>query len=136
MDSTTIIIIAVVALVALFLYNRSRSAPRGTYDDKSTRSSGSIGGGTRAYDDKSTRSSGSIGGGTRSNDSPVHKSSGSIGGAVSNRSEHERGIDRNTTLDRLDEDREQSATDTGRDHTDNERRHNDERFKSKGSIGG
>lgn len=81
MDTTTIIVIvAVVVLVGLFLFNRNRPARRGTYDDKNTRSSGSIGGGTRANDDPEVRSSGTIGGGTRGNNSPQHSSGGSIGG--------------------------------------------------------
>ncbi len=81
MDTTTIIIIvAVIALIAFYLYNRSKPAPRGTYDDKDVRSSGSIGGGTRAHDDPNVRSSGSIGGGARAHDAPEHTSGGSIGG--------------------------------------------------------
>ncbi len=81
MDTTTIIVIlAVVVLLGLFLFNRNRPARRGTYDDKNTRSSGSIGGGARAHDDAEVRSSGSIGGGTRGNNSPQHSSGGSIGG--------------------------------------------------------
>lgn len=86
MDTTTIIVIvAVVVLVGLFLYNRNRPASRGTYDDKNTRSSGSIGGGTRAHDDPEVRSSGSIGGATRGHNSPEHSSGGSIGGGPSSR---------------------------------------------------
>lgn len=86
MDTTTIIVIvAVLALVGFYLYNRSRPAPRGTYDDKDTRSSGSIGGGTRAHDDPNVRSSGSIGGGTRGNNAPEHSSGGSIGGGPASR---------------------------------------------------
>ena len=62
MDFTTIlIIVAVIALAALYFYNRSRPAPHGTYDDKDVRSSGSIGGGPRAYDDREHTSGGSIG---------------------------------------------------------------------------
>jgi hypothetical protein len=82
MDSTTMLIIgAIVVLAAVYLYNRSRPAARGTYDDKNVRSSGSIGGGTRAYDDESVRSSGSIGGSkVKAYDSPEHSSRGSIGG--------------------------------------------------------
>jgi len=90
MNSTTLwIIVAVVVLVAFYLYNRSRPAPRGTYDDPNVRSSGSIGGGTRAYDDPNVRSSGSIGGGTTderkdepakpAHDDPNFKSGGSFG---------------------------------------------------------
>ncbi len=81
MNTTTIVIIvAAIALIAFYLYNRSKPAPRGTYDDKNVRSSGSIGGGTRAHDAPDVRSSGSIGGGTRANDSSAHTSGGSIGG--------------------------------------------------------
>lgn len=82
MDVTTIIILVVVVLVALYLYNRSRRAPQGTYDDQKTRSSGSIGGGTRGHDDAKVRSSGSIGGETRGYDTPTHASQGSIGGSA------------------------------------------------------
>lgn len=86
MDTTTIIVIvAIVALVGLFLFNRNRPARRGTYDDKNTRSSGSIGGGTRANDDPDVRSSGSIGGGTRAHNAPQQSSGGSIGGGPSSR---------------------------------------------------
>lgn len=71
MDTTTMIVIAVViGLVLLYLFNRNRVAPRGTYDDPNKRSSGSIGGGSRAYDDPNVKSSGSIGGGPRSYDAP------------------------------------------------------------------
>jgi hypothetical protein len=123
MDSTTIwIIIAVLALLALFFYNRSRSAPRGAYDDKNTRSSGSIGGGTRAYDDKNTRSSGSIGGGQRGYDSPEHESRGSIGGNPTHQ------VDQN--------ERDQDANDVTRERIGSQRQYDDEHSKSKGSIGG
>ncbi len=99
MDTTTIIVIvAVVVLVGLFLFNRNRPARRGTYDDKNTRSSGSIGGGARAHDDPEVRSSGSIGGGTRGNNSPQHSSGGSIGGGPVSRPPREDAdrIDRDT----------------------------------------
>ena len=97
MDTTTLIILGVIALLAIYLFNRNRVRPRGTYDDKDYRSSGSIGGGP-AYDDEDYRSSGSIGGqrGTRStpastdadSDRPRHDSrdfgsGGSIGGSSS-----------------------------------------------------
>jgi hypothetical protein len=156
MDSTTMwIIIGVVALLALFFYNRNRPAPRGTYDDKNVRSSGSIGGGTRAYDDPAHRSSGSIGGAQSGYDSPEHQSSGSIGGAPNrveqgNRVEQERRNERDVTPDRplkrldlnndLDDDdnnnRSARDTDSVRERRDNTRTIDDERFKSKGSIGG
>lgn len=122
MDSTTIwIIIAVVALLALFLYNRNRPAPRGTYDDRHARSSGSIGGGDRAYDDPGHRSSGSIGGDQRGYDAPEQESRGSIGGSDNQHS----------ALNERHDD-----TDTTRERIGSQRQHDDERFKSKGSIGG
>lgn len=81
MDSMWMIIgLAVLVLLGLYFFRRSRPAPQGTYDDKSVRSSGSIGGGTRAYDSPDHRSSGSIGGEQRGVDSPAHRSGGSIGG--------------------------------------------------------
>jgi len=105
METTTIIIIiAVIALLGFYLYNRSRPAPRGTYDDKATRSSGSIGGGTRANDDPNVRSSGSIGGGTRGHNSPQHSSGGSIGGGPASRPPRE---ERVTTRPDLREDDDQ-----------------------------
>jgi hypothetical protein len=123
-DTTTIIIIiGVIALVAIYLFRRSRPAPHGTYDDKNVRSSGSIGGGTRAYDDPNTRSSGSIGGRDRGYDSPDHESSGSIGAA-----NRERRIDR----DERGDEREERIR---RDPRTGERKHDDDRFKSGGSFG-
>ncbi|MCE7986138.1 MAG: hypothetical protein DYG89_33590 [Caldilinea sp. CFX5] len=86
MDSTTLwIIIAVVVLLALFLFNRNRTAPRGTYDQRGRRSSGSIGGGNRAYND------------------PEHESRGSIGGSPNrHRGQNERRHDdKNTTRERI-----------------------------------
>lgn len=152
LDSSTIwIIVAVVALLALYFYNRSRPAPRGTYDDKDTRSSGSIGGGSRAYDDPDKRSSGSIGGGQRSYNAPDHESRGSIGGGPT--SQHttsqvpsdrtlerelerdSRGIDRNGPLERLADERAQPAKEL-HNQDSSQRQHDDDRFKSKGSIGG
>ena len=127
MDTTTIIIIAVVVvLVAMFLFRRSRPAPRGTYDDENVRSSGSIGGGTRAYDDPTTRSSGSIGGQKRGYDSPDHESSGSIGAA-----DGERRLDR----DDVDDERTAFGEKTRRSRRTEERQHDDDRFKSGGSFG-
>ena len=157
LDSSTIwIIIAVVALLALYFYNRSRPAPRGTYDDKDTRSSGSIGGGSRAYDDPDQRSSGSIGGGQRSYDAPNQESRGSIGGSTtSQRTTNQvnsdrtierdvdrdldrdaRGIDRNGPLERLPDERIQPVKETAHNQDGSQRGHDDDRFKSKGSIGG
>ena len=111
MDTTTIIVIvAVVVLVGLFLFNRNRPARRGTYDDKNTRSSGSIGGGSRAHDDPEVRSSGSIGGGTRGNNSPQHSSGGSIGGGPVSRPPREdspaarSNPNRREDVDRIDRD--------------------------------
>jgi len=140
MDTTTIIIIAVVALVALFLYNRSRPAARGTYDDKNVRSSGSIGDGTRAYDDEKVRSSGSIGGGTRAYDAPEVTSSGSIGGSPSARAErveHETSINKPNSEDKFTNDSAPRLNENlTRDHAKKVHKNDDERFKSKGSIGG
>lgn len=140
MDTTTIIVIvAVVALVALWLYNRSRPAARGTYDDKDVRSSGSIGGGTRAYDDKSVRSSGSIGGGTRAYDAPEVKSSGSIGGSPAARVERAEHSNRDTNISNLNDDDDDTPRlneTLTREHAANTHKNDDERFKSKGSIGG
>lgn len=146
-DSSTIwIIVAVVALLALYFYNRSRPAPRGSYDDKNTRSSGSIGGGDRAYNDAAHRSSGSIGGGQRGYDTPEHESRGSIGGgpatprtttapANGNRTverELNRGIDLGNPLERTN----QAHTTAPHTNANDERQPDDERFRSKGSIGG
>jgi hypothetical protein len=83
MDTTTILIIIGIVILVAMLIGRNRVAPRGTYDDKNTRSGGSIGGGPGANDDPNTRSGGSIGGGARTYDSPDHRSSGTIGGASS-----------------------------------------------------
>ena len=151
-DSSTIwIIIAVVALLALYFYNRSRPAPRGTYDDEQVRSSGSIGGGSRAHDDPDHRSSGSIGGGQRSYDAPNQESSGSIGGSTTSQVNSDRtierdvdrdldrdarGIDRDGPLERLADERVQPVKETAHNQDGSQRGHDDDRFKSKGSIGG
>lgn len=162
MDTTTIIIIvAVVALLALFLYNRSRPAPRGTYDDKNSRSSGSIGGGTRAHDDENVRSSGSIGGGTRAYDTPSTSSGGSIGGGPSTpstRAHHVEANDRLSTLaeepeihtnerrsgDKVNERLVREHSENTRSETthsenntegENARKNDDPRYKSNGSFG-
>ncbi len=128
MDSSTIIIIiVVVALLALYIFRRSRPAPRGTYDDKRARSSGSIGGGTRAYDDPEHRSSGSIGGGQRSYDSPEHKSRGSIGSS-SAKSDADVGS--------LEDERTDRGERSERVRSERDRTHDDDRFKSGGSFGG
>ncbi len=138
MDMTTILMIGgVILLIALFLFNRNRPAARGTYDDKKARSSGSIGGGTRAYDEPESRSSGSIGGGagnsTRAYDSPDHKSSGSIDGdnrgvSVSQKPR----TDAFTPSGRLgtqDQDKETRRRDPNA-------KQDDDKFKSGGSFGG
>jgi len=153
MDSTTLLIVGiVVALLAFYFYNRSKPAARGTYDDKSARSSGSIGGGTRAYDDESVRSSGSIGGGsgTRAYDAPEVESSGSIGGQpTTTRSETTRTTTTRSTGSGLkaDDDRDQDRTSDNRlkrlddDREDDQpqrrkgRANDDENFKSGGSFG-
>jgi hypothetical protein len=132
--STTLILIVAVALLALFLYNRRRPAPRGTYNDRDVQSSGSIGGGPKAYDKPEVESSGSIGGGPRAHDDAEHKSSGSIGGATPRRGE------RRTVADPSKGD----YTHAERDQHDEydrvqERRtrtHDDDDLKSGGSFGG
>jgi hypothetical protein len=81
MDGLTIgIIVLVVAAIAFYIYQRSRPAPRGTYDDPKVHSSGSIGGGPKAYDSPEVNSSGSIGGGAKAYDAPEVKSTGSLDG--------------------------------------------------------
>lgn len=82
MDDWILIVLAVVALAAVIWYQRRQPRPRGTYDDKDVRSSGSIGGSkTRAYDDEDVRSSGSIGGARKgAYDDDETTSGGSIGG--------------------------------------------------------
>jgi hypothetical protein len=81
MDTTTLIIVGIVALlVGLYLFNRSRIPPQGTYDDKNYRSGGSIGGQQSSYDSPDVRSGGSIGGQQSTVDSPDYRSSGTIGG--------------------------------------------------------
>ena len=127
MDSTALwIIIAVVAILAFFFYNRSRPAPPGTYNDPNRRSSGSIGGGNRAYDDPNRRSRGSIGGGNRAYDAPEHESRGSIGGSPN----------RHNDPDEQHDERHHDDRDITRERIGSQRKHDDERFKSKGSIGG
>ncbi len=82
MDTTTLIMLGLGAIVLLgiYLYNRNRVKPRGTFDDENYRSGGSIGGGP-AHDDENYRSGGSIGGSSQTaHDSPDFKSGGSIAG--------------------------------------------------------
>ena len=137
MDFTTIlIIVAVIALAALYFYNRSRPAPRGTYDDKEVRSSGSIGGGTRAYDDEEVRSSGSIGGGTRAYDTPEHASRGSIGGQRTDE-RNRNGVGSQNSLREDVRDEESFLHDETLREDDGTARptHNDKRHKSGGSFG-
>lgn len=127
MDLTTIgIIVVVVALIGLFLYNRSRPAPQGTYDDKKVSSSGSIGGGTRAHDDPNVRSSGSIGGGVRAYDTPNETSSGSIGGRSAEARKNRTGTNQNSQIDddQIDDDDKVEPTKDDPNH------------RSRGSIGG
>ncbi len=82
MDDWIWILLVVIALAAIIWYQRRQPRPRGTYDDKDVRSSGSIGGSrSRAYDDDEVRSSGSIGGSRQgAYDDDETKSGGSIGG--------------------------------------------------------
>jgi hypothetical protein len=115
MDTTTLIILGIIVLLGIYLYNRNRVKPRGTYDDKNFRSGGSIGG-NPAHDDKNFRSGGSIGGSSKTaHDSPDFKSGGSIAGqkrTVSNPSS--------------------ATTERGPEKP----RHDSRDFKSGGSIGG
>jgi len=135
MEWTTILIgVAVVALLALFFYNRSRPAPRGTYNDSDVQSGGSIGGGPRAHDSRDVQSSGSIGGGPRAYDDPDHKSSGSIGGDSVKRGE------RRTVADPSKGDYTHATTDQRTQYDEVEERrtriHDSDDLKSSGSIGG
>jgi hypothetical protein len=117
-DTTTLIILGVLLLLGLYLFNRNRTPPRGTYDDKNYRSGGSIGGGPGAYDDPDYRSGGSIGGSQSSYDSPEHQSGGSIGG------------NRTTSTSR------RPVADEAVDRSTERPRHDSPDFKSGGSIGG
>lgn len=84
MNGMTIgIIVLVIAAIAFYIYQRSRPAPHGTYNDPKVNSSGSIGGGPKAYDSPEVHSGGSIGGGAKAYDTPEVKSEGSIGGRSS-----------------------------------------------------
>jgi len=89
------------------------------------RSSGSIGGGTRAYDNPDVRSSGSIGDGPRAYDTPEHQSEGSIGG----RTPVERKVRRDGNLDEPIEDEDRQ------DEEIEEPTYNDRSVKSGGSFG-
>jgi len=127
MDSTTIgIIVLVIVAIAFFIFRRSQPVPHGTYDDPDVRSSGSIGGGTRAYDDPDVRSSGSIGGGPRAYDSPEVKSEGSIGGRSSAARKARADNDRDS---RLDDDEVEELDENGKPI------YNDRKLKSGGSFG-
>lgn len=150
MDTTTIlIIIAVIALIAFWLYNRNKPAPHGTYNDPDVRSSGSIGGGTRSYDDPDVRSSGSIGGGTRSHDSPKHSSGGSIGGSSGGRqqTENNKVTREHSTQQPRVKTQEERATDSNFnlplslpkndvERQEEQKKRNEDEFRSGGSFGG
>lgn len=115
MDTTTLIILGVVALLGFYLYNRNRVKPQGTFDDENYRSGGSIGGGP-AYDDENYRSGGSIGGSSQTaHDSPDFKSGGTIAG-------QERAVSSPAP----------ETTNRGSEKL----RHDSRDFKSGGSIGG
>ncbi len=140
MDLGTIgIIVVVVALIALFIYNRSRPAPHGTYDDKKVSSSGSIGGGTRAHDDESVRSSGSIGGGAgnrgggvRAYDSESTTSGGTIGGSSQAERRNRAGAGQSSRInDDINDDRDDDDNDGVAQPSKNDRDH-----RSTGSFGG
>jgi hypothetical protein len=119
MDTTTLIILGVIILIALYLFNRNRVQPRGTYDDKDSRSSGSIGG-SPAYDDEDYRSGGSIGGSSQTDyDSPDYDSTGSIGG-------------QQRTVNNTPVNRSSKPVNSGTEQP----QHNSSDFKSGGSIGG
>lgn len=156
MDSWWIILLLIAAVAAIYLYNRNRTPPAGTYDDKNTRSSGSIGGGTRAHDSPDVRSGGSIGGGAKTYDSPDHESSGSIGGQPVERTVRpaRTPVDRTppparTPVDRTAPPVNNRAEDSGNvtqypldydaedDELDEEQRpkHDDKDFRSGGSFG-
>jgi hypothetical protein len=136
MDWTTILIIVVaLALLALFLYNRSRPAPPGTYNDRDLQSGGSIGGGRRTYDDPDVESSGSIGGGKRAHDDPGLRSRGSIGGDDSVRSGEERSMADATKGDYTHADRDQHS-EYDRVQERRSRTYDDKDVQSSGSIGG
>lgn len=123
----TILLIIGGALLLFFLFRAFTGGGRarpGRYDSPEYRSRGSIGdaeGG--AYDSPEHRSGGSIGGrgGVRTYDSPGVESRGSIGGAPRRR-----------------ETRERSTGDTGRRprRGPEKPRHDDEDYRSGGSIGG
>lgn len=156
MDTGIILIgIVIIALIALYFYNRNKPAPQGTYDDKDLRSDGSIGGGTRAHDDPDLRSSGSIGGGTRGYDSNKVDSGGSIGGQqrTENSRAHQsngRGINetagtqrtttnRTSTLPPLNLPPKEGIVETNqKDYGENEeeQRKASDKFRSGGSFGG
>jgi hypothetical protein len=149
MDTTTILIILGIIVLLAALFMRNRVAPRGTYDDPNARSSGSIGGGARAYEDPDVRSGGSFGGGPRAYDDPAATNSGTFGGSS--------GGGNTANPDTYDEPGVRSGGAFGgteinqagvpiggkasnptpdREKDPNRPRHDDEDFKSKGSIGG
>lgn len=129
MDSTSIIIlIAVIAIAGFFFLRRKRPPAAGTYDDPKTRSSGSIGGGTRAHDDPKVRSGGSIGGGPRVYDSPEHVSEGSIAG-------QSQAARRARQTDGQDDADDKMVDNVGDDTNVEEPTYNERGVRSKGSIG-
>jgi len=135
MDWSTILIIVVIAAIAYYLFNRNRSAPRGTYNDPNVSSSGSIGGGARAHDDEDVRSSGSIGGGARAYDKDDHESRGSIGGSSETRRGEHRTVADPSKGDYTHADRDQH-NEYDRVQDRRTRTHDDDDVRSSGSIGG
>ena len=117
MDFTTIlIIVAVIALAALYFYNRSRPAPHGTYDDREHTSGGSIG-------DQRTTDRTDNGVSRRNNQRDDLREENVRSGST--RRSHVR--DENLRDDLREDVREEDAA---------EPTHNDRRHKSGGSFGG
>jgi hypothetical protein len=91
MDFTTLLVIALIIVVAVMMFSRSRRAGSGpiygnrtggvdqpTYDDPGYTSSGSIGGSV-AEPPAQERSVGGTAGSSRTHDDPNYRSGGSIG---------------------------------------------------------
>jgi len=136
MDSTTImIIIAVLALLGIYLYNRSRPAPRGTYDDRQLNSGGSIGGGPRAHDDPKLHSSGSIGGKDRGYDSTNHESGGTIGASAERARREHRMTAEGSPVDEFVDDKTMTSPEENNRRPSQSQRQDDERLRSSGSLG-